>query len=59
MEKFSNRARYHQALSKAFAAQSAEARSAYFDLASHYREKLDEPADLFPEAPDYRAWVRS
>jgi len=59
MEQVDYRARFHQALSKAFAAQSAEARAAYFDLASYYREKLDDPADLYPEAPDYRTWVRS
>jgi hypothetical protein len=40
--------RFHEALTKAFAARGAEVRAAYFDLASFYRTKLPAGAVLHP-----------
>jgi len=51
------RARFHRALSDAFAARTQEERAAHFDLASGYHEKLSGPADMFPDGGDYRKWV--
>jgi hypothetical protein len=48
------RARYDAALSKAFAAQSAEVRNAYLDLASFYRMKMEEPSEFSASGPDHR-----
>ena len=40
MEQIDYDRRFHEALSKAFAARSSSVRAAYFDLAAFYREKL-------------------
>lgn len=38
----------HEALAKAFAARTPNVRSAYFDLASFYHEKLGSDPDIVP-----------
>jgi hypothetical protein len=57
MDQVDYRARFHQALAKAFAAQSIEVRTAYFDLASYYRDKIEGPCDSYPISGGYRSWV--
>ena len=46
--------RFHEALSKAFAAKASNVRSAYFDLASLYHRKLDGRVGTFPSNADLR-----
>jgi hypothetical protein len=41
-------ARFHEALSKAFASNAPDVRAAYFDLANFYRQKLPPGAQLQP-----------
>jgi hypothetical protein len=40
MQKIDYATRFHEALSKAFAAQAPEVRAAYFDLACFYQRRL-------------------
>ncbi len=48
------RIHYHEALAKAFAAQADNVRSAYFDLACFYREKMSGQLNPFPTSEELR-----
>lgn len=54
-----NRRRFHEALAKAFAARSANVRSAYFDLASFYHERLGGGCDPFATNEDLRNCLKA
>ena len=44
--------RFHEALSKAFAARASNVRAAYFDLANFYRQQLGDRAHICPSSED-------
>ena len=46
--------RFHEALSKAFAARSSSVREAYFELATFYHEKLGGDLRLMPSHEELR-----